>query len=124
MNLPRSSIHVFRISLSAAVLGILILAVTPLEYPVISGINDKLNHVLAFFALSLLADYSFPESRFNVRIVFSLIVYGIAIEVLQHFIPYRMFSLFDVTADVIGIALFRICRPLFKQYIEIDMNRS
>jgi len=64
MKLSKSKIIVFRISLAAALTGILILATTPLEYPVVSGINDKLNHIFAFFILSLLSDFSFPEKKF------------------------------------------------------------
>nr|MDA3898731.1 VanZ family protein [Desulfobacteraceae bacterium] len=115
MNLSKSKIFVFRISLTAAVTGILILATTPLEYPVVSGINDKLNHIFAFFVLSLLADFSFPGKKFFSSIFLPLMVYGVAIETIQYFLPYRMFSLFDVAADALGIVLYWISLPLMKK---------
>jgi VanZ family protein len=115
MSLSKSNIIVFRISLAAALTGILILATTTLGYPVVSGINDKLNHIFAFFVLSLLADFSFPENRFFPTIFFLLMSYGLSIETIQYFLPYRMFSLFDVAGDAIGIILYRISLPLVKK---------
>jgi len=115
MKLSQSNIIVFRISLAAAVSGILILATTPLQYPVISGINDKLNHIFAFFILSLLANFSFPEKKFFVAIFLPLLGYGLTIEIIQHFLPYRMFSLFDVAADAIGIGLYKISFPFLRK---------
>ena len=124
MNLSQSSSIVFRISFASALIAITLLATTPQEYPVVSGINDKLNHIFAFFVLALLADYSFLKYNFNVRIFLPLFGYGIAIEVIQHFLPYRMFSLFDVTADMIGLLMYWICRPVFNQYFINDINNK
>lgn len=124
MTGSRSNIIVFRISLAAAVSGILILAITPLQYPVISGINDKLNHIVAFFVLSLLADLSFPEKNFFPAIFLPLMGYGLTIEIIQHVLPYRMFSLFDVAADTLGIGLYKISLPLLKKSMEAVFNKK
>ena len=115
MNVSRSHIIVFRISLAAAVTGITILATTPLSYPVVSDVNDKFNHVLAFFVLALLADFSFPEKEFAGAMILSLLGYGLAIEITQYFLPHRMFSLLDLATDAAGIGLYRIFRPLLKK---------
>ena len=124
MNLSRSNIIICRIALTAAVAGILILATTPLEYPVVSGFNDKLNHIFAFFVLSLLADFSFPENRFFIGIFLPLMGYGVTIEIIQYFLPYRMFSLFDVTADAVGILLFKGTMPLLKKGTNAIFNQK
>jgi VanZ family protein len=124
MNLSRSNIIVFRISLAAAVTGILILAATPLEYPVVSGINDKLNHIFAFFVLALLADFSFPEKKFISSVFFPLMGYGMVIEIIQHFLPYRMSSLFDVAADALGIALYWISMPLVQKSMNAIFHKK
>lgn len=124
MNLSRSNIIVFRISLTAAVTGILILATTPLEYPVVSGFNDKLNHIFAFFVLALLADFSFPGKKFFSAIFLPLMVYGVAIETIQYFLPYRMFSLFDVAADALGIVLYWISMPILNKIVNNIFNRK
>jgi len=115
MILSRSRIIVFRVSLVSALIAITILATTPLEYPIVSGINDKANHIAAFFVLGLLADFSFSENKFNLSIFLPLLAYGVAIEVIQYFLPYRMFSLFDVAADAIGLLLYRFSLPLFNR---------
>ena len=115
MKLSRSNIIVFRLSLAAAVTGILILATTPLEYPVVSGINDKLNHIFAFFVLSLLTDFSFPDKKFSYAFFLPLLGYGLSIECIQYFLPYRMFSLFDIAGDAIGILIYRTSFPLFEK---------
>jgi len=39
----------------------------------------------------------------------------LTIEIIQHFLPYRMFSLFDVAADAIGIVLYKISFPFLKK---------
>jgi len=123
MNLSRSNIIVFRISLTAAVTGILILATTQLEYPVVSGINDKLNHIFAFFVLSLLADFSFPEKKFFPAIFLLLMTYGLIIEIIQYFLPHRMFSLFDIAGDAMGIVIYRTFFPLLKKGAAAVFNK-
>ncbi|MBC2716985.1 MAG: VanZ family protein [Desulfobacteraceae bacterium] len=115
---------IFRISLAVAVSGILILATTPLSYPVVSGINDKLSHIFAFFVLSLLADFSFPDKKFNLYIILPLMAYGLMIEGIQYFLPYRMFSLFDVAADAMGLVLYRISFPLLKKGVDAIFNKK
>jgi hypothetical protein len=91
MRASRSRIIVYRIALAAALAGITILATTPLSYPVVSGVNDKFNHVLAFFVLALLADFSFPEKEFAFAMILSLIVYVLSIEIIQYLLPHRKF---------------------------------
>jgi len=115
MNVSRSHRIIFRISLAAALIGITILAVTPLSYPVVSGVNDKFNHVLAFFVLALLTNFSFPEKEFAAAMILSLIGYGLAIEITQYFLPHRMFSLLDLVTDGAGIGLYKAFRPLLKK---------
>lgn len=122
MNLSRSHIIVFRICLVSALIAITILATTPLECPVVSGINDKANHILAFFVLGLLADFSFSENKFNLSIFLPLLGYGVAIEVIQYFLPYRMFSMADVAADAIGLLLYRFSLPVFKRTFKTPSN--
>jgi len=110
----RFSIIIFRISLAAALIGIMILATSPLQYPVISDLNDKFRHVLAFFVLAVLTDASFPETEFNFAMAFALLAYGLSIEIIQYFLPYRMFSLWDMAADGCGIGLYKMISPFMR----------
>lgn len=117
MNPSRSRVIVFRISLAAALAGITILATTPLSYPVVSDVNDKFNHLLAFFVLSLLTDASFPGKKFNLAMLLALMAYGLSLEIIQHFLPYRMFSLWDAGTDAAGIGLYKIVSLLLRKGI-------
>ena len=120
MRLSRTTIIIFRIFLAVSLLLITFLATVELELPGITSVDDKFGHVLAFLYLAFLVDYSFPTSRFNLSKILPLLFYGIVIEVIQHFLPHRMFSLFDLLADGVGVViyalLFQILRhvPLFK----------
>jgi len=88
------------------------LATTQQEFPVFDAVNDKAKHVLAFYVLTLLADYSSPNSKFNLSKGLTVLGYGLLIEVVQYFLPYREFSLLDLMADGIGIAAYLVSQPL------------
>ena len=94
---------------------ILYLAMTHLHYPLIENVNDKVNHALAFFVLGLLADFSFPERGFGPSKILALLAYGLLIEVIQHFLPYRTFSLYDLAADGVGLTLYWCSVPAIKR---------
>jgi len=109
-------------SLSLSLVIITILAVIPLDYPEVAGINDKFSHIAAFYILSLLADYSFPETKLNPAKILSLLVYGVSIEWIQYYIPYREFSIFDILADAGGIMAYAILFPALK-YLPLFRSR-
>ncbi|MGH8503716.1 MAG: VanZ family protein [Gammaproteobacteria bacterium] len=71
-----------------------------------SNINDKIVHLGAFFVLALFADYAFPHSRFGWFKVLPLLGYGLLIEIMQFYVPYRSFSLADLAADAAGLSLY------------------
>ena len=92
------------------------LAFTPLEMPGVSGINDKLAHLLAFIHLALLADFSWPETPWNSVKFFLLLGYGLLIEIIQAFLPLRLFSLFDLSADALGLIIYSLTIPWLMRY--------
>ncbi|HZF70200.1 VanZ family protein [Sulfuricurvum sp.] len=71
--------------------------------PPIVSLSDKLNHTAAFTVLILLYKLAFPHS--TQRIVISLLLYAVFIEVIQVFLPTREASMEDILADSIGLAL-------------------
>ncbi len=113
-GLSRFQIIAFRLSLTVALIVITYLAFAKLDYPVGPDINDKLSHFLAFYTLALLADFSFPEKGFGFIKIAPLFIYGIGIEVIQYHLPFRMFSLFDVAADTMGLILYRVSGPVLR----------
>jgi VanZ family protein len=81
--------------------------------PVENG--DKILHFLAFGALAFLVDYAFPQSRFGFTKIILLILYGLAIEIIQSYLPYRSTSAADLLTDVFGIGTYACFIPLLKR---------
>jgi VanZ family protein len=114
MALPRSNILFFRTALFVALLVIMHLATTKIDYSVVDNLNDKFSHILAFYTLALLVDFAFPDSRFTSSKVLTLLGYGLMIECIQYFLPYRTFSLLDLAADAVGLIGYRASLPALK----------
>jgi VanZ family protein len=112
--MPKAVKTLFRAALCVSLMIITILAVIPLDYPEVAGVNDKFTHVAAFYVLSLLVDFSFPETRLNAPKTLPLLFYGVCIEWIQYYIPYREFSLGDILADAVGITAYAILFPALK----------
>jgi VanZ family protein len=115
MNLSRKHIYIYRALLFITLIVVTFLATSSLEFTVVSSIYDKLNHFAAFLVLALLLDFSFPNSRFNTVKIFSLIAYGFSLEIIQHFLPHRMFSLFDIGVDSLGLLVYSLLIPFIKR---------
>ncbi len=124
MGLPRSIVIGFRVALAAALVIVTHLATTAREYPGIEAINDKLSHVLAFCVLAFLEDFSFPENAFSIHKSLTLLGYGLLLEVIQYFLPYRSFSLLDLTADGVGILLYWSCLPILRRVPQLQCRWS
>jgi VanZ family protein len=64
--------------------------------------GDKINHIVAFSTLFIIGNLCIS---LRIRLVLLLILYGIFIEIVQYFLPYRIFSFYDILADIIGICV-------------------
>ena len=104
--------HAFRLALFICVLAIAYLAFAPPSQAPGTPF-DKLNHIIAFAVLAWLADKAYPECPAKHRWAF-LLGYGLAIELIQGFLPYREPSLVDFAADAIGI----LCYDAFQRLRE------
>lgn len=122
MNLPRLGVVALRIILSITLVVIMYLATTPNSYPVIEDVNDKVSHILAFGTLAFLGDFSFPTSRFGLQKFLWLMSYGLLIEFIQYFLPYRESSLPDVLADCAGLIIYWACYRYLK-YVPLLRRR-
>jgi VanZ family protein len=76
--------------------------------------EDKINHFMAFFTLSLLLNRASSRPMARLRNVLALLSFGIFIEYVQSFLPYRDASLLDVAADLCGILLFQSTLTLYR----------
>lgn len=91
----------------SSLLGILALSVIPDPDSLldIARLSDKLNHFAAFLVLAMLIDLSHAEKRLIWKALF-LGGYGLLIEAVQFFIPYRDFSFGDLVADLAGLLIY------------------
>ncbi len=74
------------------------------ELPAVN-IWDKAEHAMTFAALMALAWPAYHHRFTAQKLALYLVCYGIAIECIQHFIPSRSFSVLDMVADSIGVAV-------------------
>ncbi|MBF0329896.1 MAG: VanZ family protein [Nitrospirae bacterium] len=93
--------------LYTATLAILILSVVPnyKHLPEVFSLSDILNHLGAFVVLSALLDFAYSKLKTSQKI-FMLLGYGLFIEIVQYFIPYRKFSVEDLLIDALGVAVY------------------
>jgi VanZ family protein len=82
--------------------------------------SDKLVHFAAFFVLSilLLFAYKFTKPFFMTSLLMA--VFGIVIEVLQIYVPYRTFDVYDFLADMLGVMTALILFQILGQRPKIE----
>ena len=98
-----------RISLGTALVLITWLALTP-SPPEAAGFSwDKANHSAAFLVLGVLTFFSLNREWLG---YLGLALYGVGIEILQWAMGFRVFELWDMVANLIGIATCILCQPI------------
>jgi VanZ family protein len=104
---------VFRIALLAAVLLVSYLVFSKPSYPQNIPNLDKVGHIGSFFMLAWLAYQAYRPRWY--WIVLELAFYGMLIEVVQSFLPYRSADVKDFMADMAGVALFYLLLGVWHQ---------
>src|SRR4051812_34698254 len=107
------SVRVSRTLLVLVVVAVLHLATTAHAYPMGSAVSDKVNHMSAFFVLTALVRFSFPHRswRFALGV---LMGFGVLIEFIQYFLPYRQSSGLDLVADLAGVTVYWVGAELMQ----------
>jgi len=96
--------NIFRVMFYICIVSIEYLATTTREIEIVSSMWDKSNHFIAFFTLYILLTLGYKNMKLSVKVL-SLMAFAVQIEIVQHFIDGRFFSLLDVVADFVGIIL-------------------
>lgn len=91
------------------------LATTSQKIPLTEHIWDKAKHAFAFFVLYLLFTLAYKRLNTFTKAAL-LLLFGLQIEIVQYFLPYRDFSLFDILADCTGIILGIAAITFFKKF--------
>lgn len=94
-----------RAAFFAALIVVGVLLLLPAEDLPETNVSDKLEHTAVFAVLGLLGRWAFPGRRDGRLLVFGLIGFGIACEVLQTWVPGRSASGLDAIADAAGVLL-------------------
>jgi VanZ family protein len=116
MLISRCNAAGFRLLLGLALVVATWFALTPqpMQLPPLAH-ADKWTHLGTFLILAFLVDASWPERAFDPAKWGPLLVYGLAIELIQMTISSRFFSLADLLADAAGIALYGLlARPVLR----------
>ena len=72
---------------------------------------DKIVHAIVYFILTYLG----LLSRFNIsKLTLSLLIFffGLFIEIIHFFVPYRFFEYFDLLANLIGVTIAQLVYKL------------
>ncbi len=85
--------------------AIAVLSLLPLQYAVQSGASDKIEHFIAYAALTACGRVGFAGRIAPLRLATALVGYGITIEIAQYFIPGRMMSGLDILANTLGVLI-------------------
>ncbi|WP_101759551.1 VanZ family protein [Oceanicoccus sp. KOV_DT_Chl] len=93
-----------------ALTAITVLALAPQEQATVSLGWDKANHCVAFFVLFVLLDLGYPSRHMWLAKLLPLFSYGVLIELIQLFLPYREGSAIDLVANLFGLLLYQYTR--------------
>ncbi len=74
----------------------------PDNLKLLSTMNDKVIHFMAFFFMSFLVFMAYTRMSILVKICLPLL-YGALLEIIQYFVPYRDASIGDFAADAGGV---------------------
>jgi len=116
--------RLFRIAFVATVVLVGYLSFAHVEETPVAGINDKLGHAAAFLCLGFLLDFAWPRRPWGARKLLPLLGYGLIIELVQYFLPYRSFSLWDLAADGLGLGLYPLLLPLLRYIPGLALRRN
>ena len=94
------------------VVGVLVLSLIPPPAPILGVENeDKLHHLGAYGLLMWWFAQDAVAARQRAWIAMALVALGVAIEYLQGWTGYRTFSVADMAADAIGVAIGWLLSP-------------
>ena len=95
----------FKVYLLMCLLAIEFLATTTtVHIELVESVWDKANHFFAFFVLYFLLSFAYGKFSLLVKISF-LLAFGLQIEIVQDFTGRSDFSMLDIFADGVGVAI-------------------
>jgi len=121
-------IALFKVSTRMMVITLMLLgiwvATKKLDFPPEVNVNDKLIHIVVFFGFAVLVDLASSRKPFWLWKGLPLLVYGIGIEVMQYFTPFRSFSVMDMVADFAGILIYFLLKLAVLNIVKYNSEDS
>ena len=97
-------------------------ATTPAQNLHLPTMNDKVIHMLVFFAFAMLADLATSRKPFWFWKGVPLVLYGALIEILQFYTPNRSFEIADWIADLFGVVLYYSIKYTLRKLDELAVQ--
>ena len=94
-----------RVAFVTALIAVSIGAVLDLGHSPVVRWNDKFEHIGAFALLAFLACAAYPRAQRWQRVFARVLCFGLLIECVQWWLPWREFSLLDLAADALGLCM-------------------
>ena len=98
---------IYKSILTVWVCSLLIIIYTSLqplpEFTYQTRYMDKLLHALSYLWLAMLLFICLKTNKINLLVIISLILMGVALEIIQSYIPGRLFSIYDMIANTLGV---------------------
>lgn len=82
-----------------------VVAFSPAEAGLQPKMNDKFLHVVGFIIMGFFCHLAHPNLAYWKQVL-GLAIFGMAIELVQGYLPYRQFSLWDWLADLAGLCVY------------------
>ena len=102
------------------ILGVIVTLILTLSMPIglaKSGlINDKVAHAVTFSVLAFLFSHTLGN-KYGFQAIVILAAFGLLIELIQYFLPWRSFSWLDWIADLMGIFVYEIIHRVKKSIL-------
>ena len=109
----------FRIILAISVFITTIFSIQEVNIESSVSSLDKLLHFLCFSYLTLITWLSRILNK-DLHVYVIVLAYGIFIEIVQRFLPYRSFEYLDIFADFVGVIagliIIKILKNLYPKY--------
>lgn len=110
---PSSLLWLSRLIFYSALLVGTFMAFAPANESVHQHVNDKLMHGLGFFLFAMFSHFAHPRVSALYPMI-GLSLFGLGIELVQAYLPYRSFSWMDWFADLAGIgAYYFVCARFY-----------
>lgn len=103
-------------------LVVIILCVIPAPKIVEVSNVDKVEHALAFAALAFVFLRAYRHRV--IWVITGCVAFGVGIELVQYFIPWRSAELADLVADIVGVLLGWMAFIIFSRFRAKSSNNE